>query len=316
MNFHTLQYVVTAAKEQSFTRAAEKLFVSQPSLSQSILQLEKELGAPLFDRKKSPVKLTLAGEAYFAWATQVLDSQEQTSKKIADIAGESRLRLSVGISPHRSAYLLPEVLRTFFAEWPECSVNLEERPVVELSSLLDDGGIDIMIDQSPENEVQHVIVPLMQERTLLAVPESYDVRGVGKDGDYPVFQSISMKNVPFLSLKRGPHPQATILRLCAQLGFEPDVRLECRNVETTHLMVSMGLGVAFLPELMVRYSPPLAGVNYFLIGDPPLTGSLSVVYRADRYLPRAAHRFIELLQEFGTDSSRMDSAGYPILKQR
>lgn len=300
MNFHTLQYVIAAAKEQSFTRAASKLFVSQPSLSQSIMQLEKEFGTALFDRKKIPVQLTLAGETYVAWAKQVLDSQQQTARKIADIAGESCLRLSVGISPHRSAYLLPEVLRTFFAEWPKCSINLEERPIVELDSLLDEGGIDMMIDDSIENQVQRVCVPLTQERTLLAAPEDFKIHSDGQTGDYPVFQSLEMKNVPFLSLKRGPHPQAMIQRLCAQLGFEPDVRLECRNVETAHLMVSMGLGVAFLPELMVRYSPPLSGVRYFLIGDPPLTSHLSVVYRADRYLPHAAQRFIQLLQMFNS----------------
>ena len=292
MNLQTLEYVVAVAKEQSFTKAAEKLFISQPSLSQSIARLEQELGTTLFDRTRSSVQPTRAGEAYLAWAQNVLVSQKQMRRQLADISSETHVHLALGISPHLCSYLLPEVLRKFYEEWPNCRIDLEERPSIELYSMLREGRIDLMVERDNKSEFPFAREHLADDHTLLAVPASYPV---AEDGAGLRFE---MEQVPMISLKRGSQQRARIIETCRVCGFSPEFRLECRSVETAHYMVSMGVGVAFLPELMVKHSPPLSGVRYFSLGNPPEVNSMNLVYRQGEYLSKSARCLVALFKEF------------------
>ena len=102
MNWNQLQYVITIAEEKSITKAAQKLYISQPSLSLSIQALEKETGIPLFERNRGEMKLTYAGSLFYEWAISTLHSHTQLEWKLGDIVSGSRTLIRLGLSPHRS----------------------------------------------------------------------------------------------------------------------------------------------------------------------------------------------------------------------
>ena len=118
MNFNTLRYVVAIAQERSFTLAAKRLHISQPSLSQSIKSLEERLGVILFDRTTIPLETTSAGKEYVEWAQQVLLSKPISIAIISDIRTSGQVQLRVGIPPHRSAFMLPQDYTECFAGIP------------------------------------------------------------------------------------------------------------------------------------------------------------------------------------------------------
>ena len=128
MNWNQLQYIVTTAQEKSITKAAKKLFISQPSLTLSIQNLEKELGVELFERNRGSFTLTYAGQLYYDWALSTLHAKERLGDRLGDIReGHSHL-IRLGISPHRSATLLPVILPRFYKKFPASEIFLEEKP--------------------------------------------------------------------------------------------------------------------------------------------------------------------------------------------
>ena len=110
MNWNQLQYVLTIVQEKNITKAAQKLYLSQPSLSMSLKNLEEELGVEIFERKKGVLELTYAGELFCHWAEDSLRSKQILSDQLSDISSNARHKIRLGISPHRSLILLPDVL--------------------------------------------------------------------------------------------------------------------------------------------------------------------------------------------------------------
>ena len=135
MNWNQLQYVITIAQEKNITRAARKLFISQPSLSLSIQSLEKETGVTLFERNHGEMVLTYAGKLFYEWAVSTLQSNHQLNIKLSDISEQKRQLIRIGISPHRSGIILPSVLEKFCLEFPSCEIHIFEKPTYLLKKL-------------------------------------------------------------------------------------------------------------------------------------------------------------------------------------
>ena len=128
MNLNQLKYIVAIADELNISKAAQKLYVSQPSLSQCVQNIERELGTKIFDRSTTPLKITYAGDVYINWARKILNSTEEINRQIADISGLKNIKLSIGISPYRSTCILPPVIKQFKKLYPDCYIVVEEHP--------------------------------------------------------------------------------------------------------------------------------------------------------------------------------------------
>ena len=142
MQLTVLRYLIAAAEEGSFTRAAEKLYVAQPSLSQAIHALENELGVRLFQRTGRSVRLTPSGEACLKWARSVVSSEESMRTYIGSAPGGLRV-MRIGASPYRSKELLPKAILRFSAQNPGCSVILRDESETNMYDLLDSGDLDL-----------------------------------------------------------------------------------------------------------------------------------------------------------------------------
>lgn len=296
MNINQLKYLLTVAEEMSFSKAAQKLFISQPSLSQSIQLLEREYGVQFFTRK--PLRLTYAGEIFIDWAKKVLASEAQVEQRISDIAVNKDVKLVVGMSPYRSTYLLPPVISKFREEFPQCKLLMEEHPSDMLQAFLDDDKVDLLIDiPNPDTYLyqSHII---SEEKILLAVPASWDFE-INNDRLYPEISLLQLRDRPFIFLTKNQQIGKISRNLCMQCGLEPKVVLECHNIETAYSMILAGIGASFIPELFVQHyiKDNLKNVKFFEIKDFYPKREIAVIYSREKYLTKAAKRFVEILKE-------------------
>lgn len=153
MNLNVLRYIIAVCEEKNMTKAARKLFVTQPSLSQSISSLEDYLGVKLFDRSKTPLETTLAGETFVNWARNILLSEKLMLQKISDISADRFRKLVIGVSPQASNQLLASVLERFYANISGCFIELKEYVPENLYSFLDKGDVDLLIGRPNHNEL-------------------------------------------------------------------------------------------------------------------------------------------------------------------
>lgn len=290
MNLNQLKYIVAIADEFNISKAAQKLFVSQPSLSQCVQNVERELGTKIFDRSTTPLKITYAGEVFIKWARKTLNSTEEINRKIADISGLKNIKLSIGISPYRSTCILPPVITEFKKLYPQCYIVVEEHPTTILHSMMDEGKIDILIDTPHHNTIDYTSIPLIKENILLDVPKDWNIKG-----DEVELSEFADK--PFVMLANEQLLGRVSRDLCLKNGFEPKISLECHTVETAHAFVAEGLGVSFVPELFVKYWNK-KDTNYYKIKNCKPVREFCVVYDNRKYLPLAVQDFIKVLDDF------------------
>lgn len=288
MEFRQLLYAIQIASERNFSRAAEKLHIAQPSLSQQLSKLEKELGVLLFKRSTNSVELTHAGSVFVNRARQIVDMTEQLRREMEDLADLRKGRVVVGSVPMTGAHVLPDVLPAFRAAYPEIEVVLIEETSRNLEELTVAGNTDVCLLSLPLNEPALTYEPVIEEEICLAVPPDHPL---ARSGGEPVPLG-KLEDEPFILLKKGQGFRAIAHDLCGKAGFEPRVMFESGNIETVQALVAAGMGIAFVPRMIVRGDwSGRAPVYLSLEGCP--TRTLVLAYRKGRYLSNAAEAFIE-----------------------
>lgn len=301
MNWNQLQYVLIVAEEKNITRAAERLFLSQPSLSRSLKSLEEEFGTPLFQRKNGLLETTYAGTLFCQWAAATLQSHRQLTQKLSDISNGQRRFIRLGISPHRSFIFMPPILERFYAEYPECEVQILEKPTVELKELLEQDKLDLIVDVAHPDTVNYQSDVLVSEKVLLAVPNTF-VRQLPETLQNSTALPFScLSDFPFILLSPGQVMGQISLRMCEAASFSPDLRISCSNLESALRLAGQGLGITFAPEIFAaehRFSDRL---KYFTVQDFQSARKICLVYHKNRYLHRPMERIMELFCDIVRD---------------
>jgi DNA-binding transcriptional LysR family regulator len=295
MELRQLQYAVQIAQERNFSRAAEKLHIAQPSLSQQLSKMEKELGVLLFHRNTNAVEPTHAGERFVEKARRILDLVEQLRIEMEDISQMRKGKLVVGSLPITGSHILPLVLPEFQHRYPEIEIVLTEETTSRLEQLTAHGQTDLSVLSLPLSEPSLHGEVLLEEEIFLAVPPAHALsRELGEHGEEVPLERF--KDEPFIVLKRGQGFRQISLDLCRQAGFTPNIVFESSNIETAQSLVAAGMGVAFIPEMVAR-SPRSRFVPHYLrlAGRPKRT--LVVAYKKGRYLSKAAEAFLAVALE-------------------
>lgn len=168
MNTQNLDYFLTIVETGNLTKAAEKLFVSQPSLSQYLKRLEKNLGAELFDRTASPLRLTYSGERYYQYAIQSKKLNENIRRELADISSSQSGLLRLGVALWRGAVLLPDIYPEFHAKYPGICIELFEGRSSQLQSALLNDNIDLAVMNLPRGtNYQKFSIEIFHEEKIL-----------------------------------------------------------------------------------------------------------------------------------------------------
>lgn len=277
MNFNKLRYVVTVAEEQSITKAAKKLYISQPSLSQCIRSIEEDVGAELFVRGKSHVTLTPAGELYLEWAKVTLNSVRQLEEKLAQLKSGTRRQLDIGASMQRGAMLLPDSITSFYAEVPDCSIKIHEDLNSNLAEALKSSKLDMIIGVPNADTVHFCSAPLYRERFLLAASKEFEIPSTPGE-PFPYVEKSVLIGKPIVQLQESQYLGKILRDMLLELNYTPGKSTECYNLETAHSLVNRNVGVTILPELSLM-SRQLPNVNYYLFRDGDMERIVAAIYR-------------------------------------
>ncbi|KIL34791.1 transcriptional regulator [Cohnella kolymensis] len=288
MEFRQLQYAIQIASERNFSRAAEKLHIAQPSLSQQISKIEKELGVLLFKRSTNSVELTYAGSVFVEKAQQIVDMTEQLRREMEDIADMRKGRLVVGSLPITGTHVLPHVLPVFREAYPDIEVVLIEESTKILEQLTASGGTDVSLLSLPLVEPSLAYLPVIEEEICLAVPPDHRLAQRVAGAHISIAE---LKDEPFVLLKKGQGFRAIAHDLCKSAGFEPNVVFESGNIDTVQSLVAAGMGIAFVPKMITRTDWHGRAPVYLTMEGRP-TRTLVIAYRKGRYLSNAAEAFI------------------------
>lgn len=305
--FKKAKYVYTIYKEGSFTRAAEALFISQPCLSAYIKQLEKRLGAPLFERTTASVIPTQIGLEYIKTAEKILNLEQEFSDKISALTSLSSGKIRIGSSNYGSTYIFPRLVNEFSKQYPGISITLTEANSVDLIHLLNDNEIDLIIDSfdlPPESVNYH---PLITEKILLAVPNNFTSnKGLEKFAQRPenIFDSngnaqaesvsiANFKNEKFILLKNGNSMYEHAMTIFSTEGIVPDVSLFLDQLSTSYALASQGNGACFVTDTVFKFYRFNDAILLYNLKNSK-TRTLGIAQKKGKYSMPAIDKFIKL----------------------
>lgn len=310
MNFTSLRYFITVAEELNVSRAAEKLFMSQQSLSSHINRLEAELNTRLFDRNPR-LSLTYAGTRVLRISEQILSLERQIHVELDDIANERTGTLSIGLTRYRARTILPLVLPTYSTLYPGVELHTVITDNRELHEKLLSGELDLIICNDPPPAENTESIPLLKDKFCVVVPkkimqmkypDTYENAITAYQKGYPLDGGF-FENIPTL-LSVGTHVRQATDRYFHQLNVTPNVVMETNDIETLFGLCEEGMGITFSYAdyaqrcySLERHDLRNFGICIFPIEDATLAGNIKINYRSDRYLNYAGRRFIEIAIE-------------------
>lgn len=249
MEIHQLRYFCAVVRQGTFTRASEAQHVTQPSLSQQILKLEAELGAPLFDRMPRLAKLTVFGKAFLPKAERILRELEDAKTAMLEMTGEEKGSVVLGVIPTIAAYLLPRILSGFSLPHPLVKIQVIEEITPLMLERLHKGSVDMAIVALPVQGAELETTELFRERFFAVLPEGHP-RAKQKS-----IRLADLRGEPFLLLKEGHCFRDNLIAACRESRTQPSVAFESGQFSTILAMVSAGMGVSAVPAMAVQPVP-------------------------------------------------------------
>ncbi|MEV1055051.1 LysR substrate-binding domain-containing protein [Streptomyces sp. NPDC049887] len=288
MQFQQLQYFVAVAEARHFTRAAERVHVSQPSLSQQIRSLEKELGAELFSRARGNIALTDAGEALLPLARRILADADTARHEVQELAQLRRGRVRLGATPSVCTGLLPDVLRVFHDLHPGIELLVEESGSHDLVRELARGALDLalVVLPLPTPSPALTTVELLQED--LVVVSSAASRAPRR----PV-RIADLQGEPLVMFRHGYDLRELTVAACRAEGFEPAFTVEGGEMDAVLGFVRAGLGLAVVPRMVAAQAG--RDLRVTALARPGLRRTIALAHRSDVAPPRAARELQRLL---------------------
>jgi DNA-binding transcriptional LysR family regulator len=295
---HHLRYFVAIAERLSFSRAAEDLDVTQPSLSRQMRDLERELGAPLFNREGRSISLTAAGQAFLPAARAALQETERGRRRVRDVLDARGGTLIIGSSPQTAATVLAPLLGRWRRAHPGVEVRVVEDGAFELIAMLEDGRLDL------------AVVPLDLPHPLAALPFlTAHVRALAPRG-HPVLRAAAVDlralvappgaaPLPLLLLKERYLTRQRLSAAWEEAGLRPYVAMESAVGQTLAAYAEAGLGVALLPETVDLRGFTLASA-VVMDGERPLVLRNGLGWNPRRSLSPAARAFLDAVERHAT----------------
>jgi len=289
MELHQLEYFLTVADEGGFTRAARALDLAQPSLSQQIAKLERELATPLFHRLGRRVELTEAGRALVPRAREILAAVSDVASAVSAASDRIAGRLRIGTVPTIAQFMLPPIVRDFLVAYPDVELVIHEDDRRELVEQLEAGAIDLAL-LSRRIEDEHLTVePLLREEFRLVLPREHRL------AERQRIRVPDLERERFVLLDQGAGLPNLIQDFCRSHGFEPEIACRSTQLATVQAMVSAGLGVSFVPNMAAETDSHSTRINLRLTGAKP-ERTVSAARHTRRFQTPAAREFIERLR--------------------
>jgi DNA-binding transcriptional LysR family regulator len=299
INLNHLFYFYEVARRGSFTRASRDLLVAQSALSVQIKALETALGTPLFDRRRSGVELTEAGQRAYSAAERIFNDVDQLLADLSQSGRQVAGAVSVGTVNSIGMYQLPEVLSEFRKKYPDVRVRVDFRESEGVMEQLFQGRCDLAIVpwQRPYSEL--TAVPLTRHKMFLVAPPDHPLASLDRVSPH------DLEKYPFVGYHEGIHTRSMIDALFKRMSLNVEYAIESSNSATIKQMVLAGMGIAFLPEIAV--SAELRRGQLARLDVPPLVmhQDVTLYTRKNRTLTRTATEFVQFLIDYFDRKKRL-----------
>ncbi len=306
MHFQQLAYFVAVAETRHFTRAAETVHVSQPSLSQQIKALEGELGAELFSRARGNITLTDAGEALLPLARRILADADTARHEVQELVRLRRGRIRLGATPSVCTGLLPDVLRAFHDLHPGVRLLIEEGGSHDLVRQLARGALDLALLVLPLPAASPVLttVELLQEDLVVLSSTARPAPGAER-----TVRIADLQDEPMVMFRHGYDLRELTVAACRAEGFEPQFTVEGGEMDAVLGFVRAGLGIAVMPRMVAARAGQDLRVTP--LAPPGLRRTIALAHRSDVAPPRAARELQRLLLAHRPDVPVTGGEGEP-----
>lgn len=284
MEFHQLRYVCAIAETGSFSRAAERCHVAQPSLSQQVLKLEEDLGAKLFDRLGRSVRLTEAGRAFLPHARSILHQMEAARTGVEDKRTDVRGSVTVGVIPTIAPYLMPQSVAAFSKKYPDAKLRILEETTPVLVEGLRNLSIDVAILALPLRHKEFQMYPLRTEPLYAALARDHPRAGA---------KNLSLRELrgeQFVMLRDGHCFRDLSVAACTRAKVNPRIAFESGQFSSLLGMVAAGVGVSLVPEMALDKN---ARCSYVRISDAQASRTIVAAVLRSRSFNRVQQAFLE-----------------------
>ncbi len=303
MSYRNYDYFLKIVQYNSISKAAEILFISQPSLSKYLQRLEASVGASLVDRTKTPLKLTYAGEIFYEYIIKMGTEERKLETMIHEINNLGRDKITIGVPLWRSTVLLPEFLPYFYKKHPLIEIKLIEGSAQLIEGAILKDEVDIGLINLPVNYADISYEPIIDEHILLVGSRKNmivkEILSQETSGKYHTIDIETLVNEPFIMMQPDQH----ITKFVNQMLSERNLKLHCRfrtaNVTNAINLAAVDLGFTFVPELGTKSKRfPHDDAALFYANTPPLCCALIAAYKKNSYLSQASKILISELQVF------------------
>lgn len=317
--FHEMRYIYEVYRERSFSKAAQKLYISQPSLSAMVRRVEQRIGGPIFDRSVLPIGLTAIGTEYIRAVEQMTEIEDGFRQYLSDAGNCLTGSLSVGGTTLFTSYILPPLISAFSNRYPAVKIRMHEAHTGILEKELAGGSLDLIAENYSFDPALYGREPFLSERLLLAVPAGAAVneaaavcrmsagdvrRGRHMQGGVAAVPLELFREEPFLLLREGNDTRIRAEKLCAQAHFVPAVRLLLDQQITAYNLALSGMGTAFISDTLVKHVPPVRGIWFYKLDGDLAQREVCFYYKKSRYLTNVMREFMKTVRETASAGRR------------
>ncbi len=313
MNLQQIEYVLAIAEERSFSKAAKKLFITQPSLSQVIAKLELQLGTQLFDRTTNPVQITQAGRIFIKHAREIIIADEMIRSEIAELSELKRGVLNIGTNTFMASCLLAPSMTEFVSKYNNIKINIFEENSENLEKLLMDGTIDLAVSTGRFDSNIFMCEHLVYDKLYLAVSEKNPINrkltahrifaddiknNSQRMSDIQPVDVTVFRNQKFMFIKNDDTIERINEKFISTFGFAPDTSVYSSHIETLFSFVLSDIGIAFIPEIFIKFANVQYHPVYYSIDIPKC--SINLVEKSNRQLSETANEYKNILMQFSS----------------
>lgn len=301
-----MQYIYTIYQEGSFSKAAEKLYLTQPALSIAIHKVEKNIGMPLFDRKRKPLQLTDAGRIYVDTIQKMLLLEKEQQQKLNDIQNLVTGAIRLGGTHYLNAYILPDILASFNRDYPGVELQIMERSAYELSRMLTGRELDLTFNCSPEFIQDFPRYEMFEDNILLAVPadDAFSRKyarcaltaaqvkaGRHRQPDCTRLPLAALAEPELILLRKGNNLYERAWEMFAAAGVTPRVKMDLNQLVTAYHLAEAGMAATLVSGRIVK--PGSDTLRYYPLDTPLATRIFYILLPQNAYVPVAVRRFVD-----------------------
>ena len=301
-----IDYIYAIYQERSFTKAAEKLYVSQPALSQSIKKLEEELGYPLFERRGKETLPTVYGEKYIMAIEEIKRIQTNLENEIADMTNLRSGKVKIGSTTFISVYILPDILKKFKNTYPKIDIELSVDQSTVLREKLDREDVDIIIDNAASISENLHYEPLFEENVLIGIPQEFEINQRLKkyaisyseyncNAKTPKLNISELANEKFILLKEGNSMREISSQMFHEAKIQPSVAIEFDHLFSAIGYAEHGFGICMITDTILKNRE--TNLTLYFPDSKISKRTVYITTKKNKYIGAAAREFIRFAHQ-------------------